>query len=134
LKKQKYHRTNIDPKATVHTDCGGGWEIQFFNYYVNLSTVTGKSFDASMQSSAKALVRLFNSQTSTTFVKFFMEEMFKNYLPDRKEFLPLVDYLKAHEDDIALSMEDFGDLKSVFEMFIDRKPISDEDKEIMKGL
>jgi hypothetical protein len=45
----------------------------------------------------------------------------------------LTDYLLTHEDDIALCINDFGTLKSVFELMFDRSPLSEEDKNIMKG-
>ncbi len=35
----------------------------------------------------------------------------------------LIDYLLSHEDDIALSINDFGDLKELFIFTIHRKPV-----------
>ena len=36
--------------------------------------------------------------------------------------IPLLKYLLSHEEDIALSINDFGDLKETFELVFDRKP------------
>lgn len=37
----------------------------------------------------------------------------------------LIDYLKSHEDDIALGINDFGDLRSVYIAIFKKEPKSD---------